>query len=142
MNGADCPFCNILASRPEEIHFKTNRFFAFTPLFPINVGHILVVPKRHIVDLFSLNTRESRDLRNALSAGKSFLDEHFRPDGHNLGVNSGVAAGQSVFHLHFHLIPRFTGDVPDPYGGIIRGLMQGYKNSPRPSQLPELDGSS
>ena len=142
MAESSCPFCNILALRPEEIHFETNHFFAFTPLFPINNGHILIVPKRHIADLFSLNTKESLDFRNALSAGKNFLDEHFHPDGYNLGVNSGAAAGQSVFHLHFHLILRFTGDVPDPYGGIIRGLIQRYKNSPRPSELPELDGSS
>lgn len=142
VNEIPCPFCDILTRRSPGIHFTTKCFFAFTPLYPINTGHILVVPKRHIADLFSFNAKESRDFCRALAAGKLFLEGRFRPNGYNLGVNSGTAAGQTVFHLHFHLIPRFTGDVPDHYGGIIRNLLQNYTTSPRPPWLPELDGSS
>lgn len=138
MDNAHCPFCDILALRPEKIHFKTKHFFALTPLWPVNDGHILIVSQRHISDLFSMNDKESRNLCHALRCGKKFLEERLRPDGYNLGVNSGTAAGQSVFHLHFHLIYRFTGDVPDPYGGVIRSIMQGYKKTPRPPWLPEL----
>lgn len=79
---------------------------------------MLIIPKRHVADYFELNEAEKNDIWQLVEQAKIFLEENFKPDGFNIGFNSGTAAGQTVFHVHIHIIPRFTGDVEDPTGGV------------------------
>jgi diadenosine tetraphosphate (Ap4A) HIT family hydrolase len=111
----NCPFCDpepgrILASEPLAIGLRDG--------FPISTGHALIVPRRHIASLIDLEPDEARALWALLRDIRSLLDGEHRPDGYNVGVNDGVAAGQTVMHLHVHLIPRYKGDRPDPRGGV------------------------
>jgi len=86
--------------------------------YPVFPGHTLVIARRHVGSLFDLTEVEQADLLVVLGAAKKDLDAEFRPDAYNIGVNDGAAAGQTVAHLHSHLIPRYRGDRPDPRGGI------------------------
>lgn len=113
----DCYFCQIFADNSRTI-FDTRLFFVILDNYPVNQGHALIIPKRHQPDIFSLNHNEWENLPVALERTKKYLDKQFHPDGYNLGVNCGEAAGQSIFHLHIHLIPRYKGDVKNPRGGI------------------------
>lgn len=86
--------------------------------YPVSNGHSLVIPARHIGSFFELSEAERNDLFRLLDFAQQELDGIFRPDGYNIGINDGVAAGQTVPHLHIHLIPRYFGDLPDPRGGV------------------------
>lgn len=86
--------------------------------FPISAGHALIVPRRHVASLFELDERESSEIFELLARARSYLLNERRPDGFNIGINDGVAAGQTVMHLHVHLIPRYLGDRSDPRGGV------------------------
>lgn len=86
--------------------------------FPLNPGHTLVVPRRHVSDLFALTLAEQGDLWRLVGEVKAALHRERTPDAFNIGVNVGTAAGQTVDHAHVHVIPRFMGDVPDPRGGV------------------------
>ncbi len=86
--------------------------------YPVSPGHSLVIPKRHIGSWFEATPEEVSAMLELLEDGKTMLDASHHPDGYNIGINDGPAAGQTVPHLHMHLIPRFTGDVPDPRGGV------------------------
>lgn len=112
-----CVFCDFFTERSKVI-LETDHFFATRDNFPVNQGHTLIMPKRHCADIFSLNTTEWTDLPDAIRKVKSALDQEFHPDGYNIGANCGVSAGQTIFHAHIHIIPRYEGDVPDPRGGI------------------------
>ena len=81
-------------------------------------GHVIVVPRRHVADFFDLTAAEQAALLELLNAARRLVQEAHAPDGYNIGVNVGKAAGQSRMHVHVHLIPRYTGDVPDPAGGV------------------------
>ena len=82
------------------------------------MGHTLIIPKRHVASFFELNAKEQLDLLGLLHDAKFDLDRQHAPQGYNIGINDGAAAGQTVPHLHIHLIPRYTGDRPDPRGGV------------------------
>jgi superfamily II DNA or RNA helicase/HKD family nuclease/diadenosine tetraphosphate (Ap4A) HIT family hydrolase len=86
--------------------------------YPVSEGHLLIVTNRHVADWFEATPDEQAALTAALRRGRAAIRERFRADGYNIGVNSGVAAGQTVPHLHVHLIPRVAGDVADPRGGV------------------------
>lgn len=86
--------------------------------FPISRGHALIIPKRHIASLFDATSDEREALYDLLAQVKIELQEKYNPDGFNIGINEGAAAGQTVMHLHIHLIPRYSGDLPDPRGGV------------------------
>ena len=86
--------------------------------YPVSPGHSLVIPKRHIGSWFEATPEEVSAMLELLEDGKTMLDASHHPDGYNIGINDGPAAGQTVPHLHMHLIPRFAGDVPDPRGGV------------------------
>ena len=92
--------------------------------FPVSPGHTLVIPRRHIGSFFELSDAERTCMVELLAQAKAELDLSFQPDGFNIGINDGAAAGQTVQHLHLHLIPRYLGDVPDPRGGV-RWVMPG-----------------
>ena len=113
---AQCAFCERLA-RGEAL--ATNDLAAvLADLYPVSSGHVLVVPLRHESDYFSLLPAEREAILSLLAVAKAMLDEEQRPDGYNVGVNVGAAAGQTVAHAHVHLIPRYAGDVQDPRGGV------------------------
>lgn len=81
-------------------------------------GHIIVVPRRHVSDFFEMTSSEQVAVVELLNRAREFIQSQHSPDGYNIGVNVGRAAGQSRMHVHIHLIPRYTGDVANPAGGI------------------------
>ncbi len=92
--------------------------FAIRDGFPVAPGHTLIVPRRLVATWFEATREEQVAMLELLDVVKAQLDAELQPDGYNIGINVGPAAGQTVMHLHMHLIPRFNGDVPDPRGGI------------------------
>ncbi|QBP73506.1 HIT family protein [Herbaspirillum huttiense] len=110
-----CVFCSL----PSERVIAQNDFaIAIRDGFPVSLGHTLIIPRRHVASFFELNEEERTALLALLDDAKRILDEQCHPDGYNIGINDGAAAGQTVMHLHMHLIPRYTGDLPDPRGGV------------------------
>jgi len=86
--------------------------------YPVSPGHTLVIPKRHVGSFFQVTPDERSDLLALLDDAKAQMGLEFKPDGYNIGINDGPAAGQTVPHLHIHLIPRYDGDRADPRGGV------------------------
>jgi diadenosine tetraphosphate (Ap4A) HIT family hydrolase len=86
--------------------------------YPLSRGHHLVVPRRHEADYFHLAAEEMAALWALLAVTKEQLDHRYAPDGYNVGINVGEASGQTIGHVHIHLVPRYTGDRPDPRGGV------------------------
>jgi diadenosine tetraphosphate (Ap4A) HIT family hydrolase len=101
-------------------------------VYPVSVGHTLIMPRRHVGSFFEATSEERSAMLALLDNAKRQLDSEFSPESFNIGINDGVAAGQTIPHLHMHLIPRYTGDVPDPRGGV-RWLIPGKADywSPR-----------
>lgn len=111
----NCPFCTLPASRivEENVHAVCIR-----DAYPVSPGHSLIIPRRHIGSVFEASAGEWLEFLVLLDLAKQRLDDEFNPDGYNIGINDGPAAGQTVPHLHLHLIPRFEGDRADPRGGV------------------------
>ncbi|MDV0442783.1 HIT family protein [Methanorbis rubei] len=110
---SDCPFCD-----PDEMVIENDLAYAKFDLYPVSLGHILIISKRHVASWFDLTLEEQSAVVALADAAKKMLDEKYSPDGYNVGINCGIAAGQTVMHVHLHLIPRYAGDVPNPRGGI------------------------
>ena len=110
-----CPFCTLPADR---IVSSSLHGIVIRDGFPVSPGHTLVIPHRHIGSFFDLSADEKADLLGLLDAAKKSVDAEYNPSGYNIGINDGPAAGQTVPHLHIHLIPRYEGDQPDPRGGV------------------------
>lgn len=114
-NNITCPFCNL----PSERIIHSNDYgLVIRDGFPVSPGHTLIIPKRHVDSFFNLNAEERIGLLGLLDIAKAGIDQEFSPHAFNIGVNDGPAAGQTVPHLHIHLIPRFVGDLPDARGGV------------------------
>ncbi|MEX0768857.1 MAG: HIT family protein [Microthrixaceae bacterium] len=97
----------------------SNKFgFAIFDNYPVTQGHVLIISHREIPTWFDATASEQAGLLELTQQVKLLLDAQFSPDGYNLGINAGAAAGQTISHLHIHLIPRRTGDVADPRGGV------------------------
>lgn len=112
---SNCPFCTLA---PERI-IDSNEFgVIIRDGFPISPGHTLVIPKRHIGSWFAISNAEQLGLLDLLARAKVVLQEELNPDGYNIGINDGPVAGQTVPHLHMHLIPRYKGDQEDARGGV------------------------
>ena len=111
----NCPFCAI---RRERVLAEDELTVTIRDGFPVSPGHTLVIPRRHVVSLFEASAAEWAAIWDALGQARVAVDRALHPDGYNVGINDGVAAGQTVMHLHVHLIPRYRGDVPDPRGGV------------------------
>jgi diadenosine tetraphosphate (Ap4A) HIT family hydrolase len=110
-----CVFCDV----PRERIVRTSgNAVVIYDRYPVSPGHSLIIPRRHIASLFEARTHEMNELLGLLKAQKQLLDNDLSPAGYNIGVNDGIAAGQTVMHLHIHLIPRYAGDDPDPRGGV------------------------
>ena len=116
MNTNHCIFCDYLKNK--KIIMENELAFAIYDTFPVNKGHMLVMPKRHFANFFDATTEEVSAFNDLLQKVKGLLDEELKPDGYNIGINIGEAAGQTIFHLHIHLIPRYNGDVENPRGGV------------------------
>jgi len=110
-----CPFCTV---DEERVVLHNTWGFVIRDAYPVSPGHTLVIPRRHTGSFFALMPEEREALMTLLTHARLALESAFRPDGYNIGINDGLAAGQTVFHLHLHLIPRYQGDRPDPRGGV------------------------
>lgn len=113
-----CVFCDRLKNQNYII--ENELAFAIYDAYPVNKGHVLVIPKRHFASYFEVTPEEITALNDLLRNVKDLLTEELKPDGYNIGINIGEAAGQTIFHLHIHVIPRYRGDVVNPRGGIRR----------------------
>jgi diadenosine tetraphosphate (Ap4A) HIT family hydrolase len=109
-----CPFC----SEPVNYYVKDGTAGAFYDRFPVNEGHTLVVPFAHRSDLRDCLPEEVADIWKVVEQVISHLQTEYNPDGFNIGTNLGASAGQTVFHCHVHVIPRFVGDTANPRGGV------------------------
>lgn len=110
-----CPFCTLPS---ERIRGENEHAVWILDGYPVSLGHSLVIPKRHVGSFFECTVEERSALLALLDDAKSSADVELLPDGFNIGINDGAAAGQTVPHLHIHLIPRYQGDRPDPRGGV------------------------
>lgn len=108
------PFLNT----ERELVLETVTVFAIKDLYPVSEGHTLIIPKRLVSNYFELNFREQVGLWLAVNKVQTILTKLYKPDGFNVGFNASEAAGQTVFHAHVHLIPRYKNDVLNPKGGI------------------------
>ena len=113
-----CPFCNLEREKISESELS----FAIYDGFPVNEGHALIIPKRHTANYFDLSLEEQIDCIELLNRVKLIVQEKYNPAGFNVGININEAAGQTVPHVHIHLIPRYEGDVEEPRGGV-RGVV-------------------
>ena len=111
----DCPFCQIDKSR---IVLENDNTFAIYDGYPVSPGHSLIIPKRHIASFFEASRDEKVSCLDLLTEMQAMLIRERHPQGFNIGINVGEAAGQTVMHLHIHLIPRYDGDRDDPRGGV------------------------
>lgn len=110
-----CPFC---LPPPVRIIAADEWAFVVRDAFPVSPGHTLIIPRRHVGSFFAITPIERESLLYLLEQAKVVLDREFHPAGYNIGINDGASAGQTVPHLHIHLIPRYTDDLPDPRGGV------------------------
>ena len=120
----NCIFCNL---SNEKILIENELALAFYDEFPVSKGHILIIPKRHIANFFELDSKELSSINLLMLQCKKIIDDKYFADGYNIGVNVGEYAGQSVFHVHVHLIPRYKGDVANPKG-VVRGVIPEKQN--------------
>ena len=118
------PFFDSVEER--EILFESATAFCFYDKFPVNKGHVLVVPKRVVANYFELTVKEQTACWLMINKVKEELQNKFNPDGFNIGININEAAGQTISHVHIHIIPRYKGDVEKPRGGI-RGVIPSKK---------------
>jgi len=110
-----CLFCTL----PDARIIIANDFaIAVRDGFPVSLGHTLIIPKRHVVSFFETTTEERLSMLELMDKAKLALDAEFHPPSYNIGVNDGAAAGQTISHVHIHLIPRYEGDRTDARGGV------------------------
>ena len=118
----NCIFCN-----PTNILINGEYSYSRLDGYPVSEGHCLIIPKSHVSSIDELTDVELKDLYTVLHQTKILIRETYLPDGFNIGINEGEAAGQTVPHLHIHLIPRYEGDVVCPRGGV-RGVIPSKRN--------------
>ena len=112
-------------SIPEhKILFRDSHFFIIEDSFPVSPGHLLIISNEIKSDFFELSLNEKMELPLMIEKAKSIITSKFNPDGFNIGMNCGAASGQTIFHFHCHVIPRFFGDMENPRGGV-RGVLPG-----------------
>lgn len=102
----------------ERIIFKNEYFFIIPDKFPVSLGHLLIISNEVRTDFFDLSEEERLALPNVIEKAKEIILSQYHPDGFNIGMNCGEYAGQTVFHFHCHLIPRYKGDMENPRGGV------------------------
>lgn len=120
----ECLFCNIPR---ERVVLENELAFAIFDGFAVSPGHSLIIPKRHVASYFDLTQEEVLAIHELIPRVKNLIEQDNKPDGYNIGINVGEAAGQSIFHVHVHVIPRYKGDVANPRGGV-RGVIPSRQN--------------
>lgn len=110
-----CVFCDINES---EIIVENRFAFAILDHYPVNNGHCLIITKRHFANFFEATEEEIKAIYKLMHEVKEMFDIQYEPAGYNIGINVGTYAGQTINHLHVHLIPRYIGDVDNPRGGV------------------------
>ena len=125
----NCFFCKLMEGKNVGKVKNPNKFILENELalgrfddFPVNPGHFVVIPKRHVEVVFNATNEEKLAIFDLIDQAKAIIDKEYHPDGYNIGINCGYEAGQTVMHGHVHLIPRYKGDVDDPRGGV-RGII-------------------
>lgn len=113
---------NFLSISNERIRYKDEHFFIIDDIYPVSPGHLLIISNNLKKDFFDLSNSEKIKLSDAIDKAKSLIEENHSPDGFNIGMNCGKYAGQTVFHFHCHIIPRYKGDIENPDGGV-RGVI-------------------
>lgn len=116
---ANCIFCKL-----DKTVVKNDLAYVRYDKYPVTKGHSLILPVRHVSNFFELTDEERISIFHLLDELKVLLDKEFNPDGYNIGINIGESAGQTVWHAHMHLIPRYEGDIDNPQGGV-RGVIPG-----------------
>ncbi len=109
-----CLFC----TDPQGVSLNNELAFSARDSYAVSPGHTLIIPRRHVASFFDLTPEEINACMTLITEERKLLDAEFNPDGYNIGVNVGPAAGQSIFHVHIHIIPRYQGDVENPQGGV------------------------
>lgn len=132
---------SVFSAKPkEERLFENEHFYIVKDAFPVSPGHLLIVSKREVVDFFDLSVEEQAMLPKTIHEARKLIESgglpqsgeppynrpgdspsarpDIKPDGYNIGMNCGTAAGQTIMHFHCHVIPRYSGDTPNPRGGI------------------------
>jgi len=119
MESVNCVFCY-----PEEsdIFLMGEKSYVRYDKYPVSAGHLLVIPFRHVSSVFELKEDELAEMLSFIVQVKEYIDNQFHAEGYNIGVNVGEAAGQTVMHVHIHVIPRYLGDMKNPRGGV-RGVI-------------------
>ena len=120
-NSQACDLCS-----PVSILIENQLAYVQPEENSLSRGHIVVVPRRHVADFFEMTHLEQMAVVELLNRARELIQSQHSPDGYNIGVNVGRAAGQSRMHVHVHLIPRYTGDVANPAGGI-RCVLAGHR---------------
>jgi diadenosine tetraphosphate (Ap4A) HIT family hydrolase len=123
-NNISCPFCILESNR--DIVIENEKAFAIFDKFPVSNGHLLIIPKLHCYSYFDLDIEMQNACWDLVNQGKQLLEKKYSPEGFNIGVNIKESAGQTVPHVHIHLIPRYAGDVTNPKGGV-RGVIPSKK---------------
>src|SRR5438067_1589851 len=119
---------SVFQSIPEkEIIYRGKYFFVIKDRFPVSQGHCLIISNEVKKDYFELSQEEKQELPVLIDAVKDLIEGEYTPDGYNIGMNCGEAAGQTIMHFHLHVIPRYKGDMEDPTGGI-RHCVEGKGN--------------
>jgi len=114
---AGCIFCDLTVKGDRPVLARSGFFFAVHDKYPVNTGHTLLIPHRHVCRLRDLSNDEFADFKEILATVQDELTSK-GAEGFNIGINEGEVAGQTVDHLHIHVIPRYPGDVESPRGGI------------------------
>ena len=117
LSNKGCVFCQM-----KDYILENELAYAIYDKYPVGKGHMLFIPKRHVKDFFDITKEEREAIFELIDEGKKLLDEKYSPDSYNVGINCGEHAGQTIMHVHVHLIPRYIGDMKDPTGGV-RGVI-------------------
>ncbi len=129
----DCRLCRKIT----DMVIENDLTYALYDTFPVSPGHCLIVPKRHVAEYFDATAEEKKAIWDMVDAMKVIIDKDYQPDGYNIGINVGKSAGQSIPHIHIHMIPRYAGDMDDPRGGV-RGVIPAKQKY---AKQPSLDES-
>ena len=117
LSNKECIFCQM-----KDYILENELAYAIYDKYPVGKGHMLFIPKRHVKDFFDITKEEREAIFDLIDEGKKLLDKKYSPDSYNVGINCGEHAGQTIMHVHVHLIPRYIGDMKDPTGGV-RGVI-------------------